>query len=175
MALELWDSGLHEARILACMIADPVLAGPELLEAWVQALDSWDVCDQFCNKLVVKTLHAWSLAAQWVDRPEIFVRRAGFSLMAQLAVHDRKATDAAFAPCFVSIARHAGDERNFVKKAVNWTLRQIGKRNPELRAQAVALAEELLKLDSRAARWTARDALRELRALPEGYRQRRGK
>jgi len=173
LALALWDATLHEARILACMTADPAQATPGLLERWVEALDSWDVCDQFCNKLVVKTPHAWPLAAAWADRPETFVRRAGFSLMAQLAVHDRMATDGDFTPCFESIVRHAGDGRNFVKKAVNWALRQIGKRNPQLQVRAIAVAEELLAMDSKPARWIARDALRELRALPADYRQRK--
>ncbi len=175
LAMELWDSRLHEARILACMLADPAQTTVRLLEDWVVELDSWDVCDQFCNKLAVKTPHAWPLALAWAERPQTFVRRAGFSLMAQLAVHDRKAGDEAFAPCFASIARHAGDERNFVKKAVNWALRQTGKRNPELRVTAMAVAGELLTMDSKSARWIARDALRELRALPDDYRQRKGK
>jgi 3-methyladenine DNA glycosylase AlkD len=162
LARDLWETGVHEARILACLIEDPGRAGLKQLERWVQDLDSWDVTDQFCNKLVVKTSHAWSLASGWAVRPEEFVRRAGFSLMAQLAVHDRAALDRTFLPLLVLIEATAHDERNFVKKAVNWALRQIGKRNQNLRREAVASAQRLLPLESKSARWIARDALREL-------------
>jgi 3-methyladenine DNA glycosylase AlkD len=162
LALALWDTGVHEARIMACLVEDPKQAGLEQLGRWVADLDSWDVTDQFCNKLVVKTPHAWALAVEWAARQEEFVRRAGFSLMAQLAVHDRKAPDEAFAALLGLVAAHADDERNFVKKAVNWALRQIGKRNDGLRGEAVETARRLLEKDSKAARWVARDALREL-------------
>jgi 3-methyladenine DNA glycosylase AlkD len=162
LAQELWETGVHEARILACCIEDPGKAGLEQLDRWVQDLDSWDVTDQFCNKLVVKTSHAWPLASDWAVRPEEYVRRAGFSLMAQLAVHDKAALDREFLPLLVLIESTAHDERNFVKKAVNWALRQIGKRNQTLRREAVALAKRLLLLESKSARWIARDALREL-------------
>lgn len=162
LAQALWDAEAHEARLLACMVEDPGQAGIEQLERWVKDLDSWDVTDQFCNKLVVKTPHAWELAASWAERPRQYVRRAGFSLMAQLAVHDKAAPDAAFLPLLELVSAHARDERNFVKKAVNWALRQIGKRSGALRAEAMATADRLLALDSKAARWIARDALREL-------------
>jgi len=162
LAGELWESGVHEARILACLIEDPGRAGLEQLERWVQNLDSWDVTDQFCNKLVVRTPHAWFLASDWAVRPEEFVRRAGFSLMSQLAVHDKQSLDRAFLPLLAVIEATAHDERNFVKKAVNWALRQIGKRNQNLRHEAVASAQRLLLLESKSARWIARDALREL-------------
>lgn len=162
LAAALWDTQVHEARILACMVANPRQAGPTQLGHWVEDLDSWDVTDQFCNKLVVKTPYAWELAVAWAAREEEFVRRAGFSLMAQLAVHDKAAPDAAFLPVLDSVEAYATDGRNFVKKAVNWALRQTGKRNAVLRGQAVATARRLLELDSKAARWVARDALREL-------------
>ncbi|MBI4804337.1 MAG: DNA alkylation repair protein [Desulfovibrio sp.] len=162
LAEELWETGVHEARILACLIEDPGRASLEQLARWVQDLDSWDITDQFCNKLVVKTPYAWLLASDWALRPEEFVRRAGFSLMAQLAVHDKAAQDKEFLPLLELIEATAYDERNFVKKAVNWALRQIGKRNQNLRLKAVASAKRLLLLDSKSARWIARDALREL-------------
>ncbi|WP_243358572.1 DNA alkylation repair protein [Fundidesulfovibrio terrae] len=162
LAIALWDTQAHEARILACMVEDPRQAGPEQLGRWVEDLDSWDVTDQFCNKLVVKTPYAWELAVAWAAREAEFVRRAGFSLMAQLAVHDKAAPDAAFLPFLEFVVAYATDGRNFVKKAVNWALRQIGKRNAVLRGRAVATARRLLELDSKTARWVARDALREL-------------
>lgn len=162
LALALWDTQVHEARILACLIDDPGKAGREQLERWVADLDSWDVTDQFCNKLVVKTPRAWDLAVSWAAREEEFVRRAGFSLMAQLAVHHKAAPDGDFLPLLELVEGSAEDERNFVKKAVNWALRQIGKRSPELRRAAVDTARRLVVRPSKSARWIARDALREL-------------
>lgn len=167
-ARALWDSAVHEARILACLVADPRLAETDWLEAWVREVDSWDLCDQFCNKLVVHTAFAWPLAVSWARRSEEFVRRAGFSLAAQLAVHHKRVPDEDFRVFFSLIAQAATDERNFVKKAVNWALRQIGKRSPGLRREAVAQAQALLTLNSRSARWIARDALRELEGRPSG-------
>jgi len=162
LAQELWDTKVHEARILACLIDDPKQATRDQLERWVEALDSWDVTDQFCNKLVVKTPFAWELAVGWAAREEEFVRRAGFSLMAQLAVHHKAAPDGDFLPLLELVEGAADDERNFVKKAVNWALRQIGKRSPELRRAAVDTARRLVVRPSKSARWIARDALREL-------------
>jgi 3-methyladenine DNA glycosylase AlkD len=162
LALELWRSGIHEARILASMIADPGIVSPEQMEEWVKDFDSWDVCDQVCGNLFDKTPYAYHKATEWPHREQEFVRRAGFVLMAELAVHDKQAPDEAFLPFFPLIKQYAIDERNFVKKAVNWALRQIGKRNSQLRAAAVEWALTIKQLDSRAARWIANDALREL-------------
>ena len=162
LAQELWRSGIHEARILASMIADPRLVSPEHMEAWVNDFDSWDVCDQVCGNLFDKTPYAYHKAVEWSHRGQAFVRRAGFVLMAELAVHDKRAPDEAFLPFFPLIKQYAIDERNFVKKAVNWALRQIGKRNSHLRAVAVDWAQEIKQVDSRAARWIANDALKEL-------------
>lgn len=162
LAQSLWDSQVHEARILACLIDDPKQAERAQLERWVGDLDSWDLTDQFCNKLAVRTPSAWELAARWAGREEEFVRRAGFSLMAQLAVHHKAVPDEAFLPLLELVEGAAGDERNFVKKAVNWALRQIGKRSPELRRAAVDAARRLVLMESKSARWIARDALREL-------------
>jgi len=164
LAEDLWSSAIHEARILACMIDDPQQITAEVLERLVNEFDSWDLCDQCCNRLFSKTPFARQKALAWANRPEEFVKRAGFVLMAVLAVHDKKAADRQFEPFFEQIKKAAIDERNFVKKAVNWALRQIGKRNICLNKKAIAVAEEIQHLESRAARWVASDALRELRS-----------
>jgi 3-methyladenine DNA glycosylase AlkD len=163
LAVELWTSGLHEARILASMIDDARLVSEEQMEAWVADFDAWDVCDQVCGNLFDKTPYAYQKAVEWCHREQEFVRRAGFVLMAELAVHDKQMADEAFLLFFPLIKQYATDERNFVKKAVNWALRQIGKRNARLRVVAIEWAEEIGTIDSRAARWIGKDALRELR------------
>jgi 3-methyladenine DNA glycosylase AlkD len=163
LAEQLWSSAIHEARILACMVAEPQQLSEKHMESWVKEFDSWDLCDQCCNRLFSKTAFARSKALAWSRRPEKFVKRAGFVLMAVLAVHDKKAADRQFDAFFNRIYKEATDDRNFVKKAVNWALRQIGKRNLALNSKAMAVAEDILLLDSKAARWVANDALRELR------------
>ncbi|MCK5485650.1 MAG: DNA alkylation repair protein [Desulfobacterales bacterium] len=162
LAGELWSCGIHEARILACMIDDPQQVTEAQLERWVKEFDSWDLCDQCCNRLIRKTEFAHQKALAWARRPEEFVKRAGFVLMAVLAVHDKKAADRQFDAFFRLIKKEAVDARNFVKKAVNWALRQIGKRNTVLNQKAIAVAEDIQRIDSKAARWVAQDALREL-------------
>lgn len=166
LALELWDSGIHEARMLASMIDDPHAVTLRQMERWVASLDSWDVCDCVCGTLFDKTPFAWRKAEQWSRRRPEFVKRAAFSLMAQLAVHDKAAPDARFVRLLPIIEREADDVRNFVKKAVNWALRQIGKRNPRLRRRAIQTARRLRRSESSAARWVASDALRELVRSP---------
>lgn len=164
LAIRLWERGIHEGRILACMCADPLLLSDSEMEKWVAQFDSWDLCDQCCSNLFVLHPLAWEKAQAWAEREEEFVRRAGFVLMAALAVHDRQAPDERFLALFPLI-RHASDDgRRYVKKAVNWALRQIGKRNIRLHAHALSLAEELLQGDSASGRWIARDAIRELRS-----------
>jgi 3-methyladenine DNA glycosylase AlkD len=163
LAAKLWASGIHEARILATLIDDPARVTGRQMDRWVSDLDSWDVCDQACQNLFRYTPPAFAKAAQWARARREFVRRAGFSLMAGLAVKARTAPDAQFEAFFPLIAEAAADDRNMVKKAVNWALRQIGKRNPTLCAKAIATAQEIGNRDSRAARWVAADALRELR------------
>jgi 3-methyladenine DNA glycosylase AlkD len=163
LAAELWASGIHEARILATLIDDPARVTGRQMDRWASDLDSWDVCDQACQNLFRYTPSAFAKAAQWARARREFVRRAGFSLMAGLAVKARTASDAQFETFFPLIAEAAVDDRNMVKKAVNWALRQIGKRNPALCAKAIALAEQIRNRDCRAARWVAADALRELR------------
>lgn len=162
LALRLWASGIHEARILASIVDDPARVTDPQMEGWVKQFDSWDVCDQTCMNLFDKTKFAHRKALAWSRREREFEKRAGFALMAVLAVHDRDARDAEFEKFFPAIIRGARDERNFVKKAVNWALRQIGKRNALLNRSAIRTAREIAQLDSKSARWVAADALREL-------------
>ena len=166
LAQELWASGIHEARILASMIDDPKIATEEQLESWVKDFDSWDVCDQCCMNLFKKTGLAYRKADEWSESDEEFVKRAGFVLMACLAVSDKKAADKQFEVFLPIIRREASDNRNFVKKAVNWALRQIGKRNANLNRKAIETSKEIENLDSRSAKWIASDAIRELTSEP---------
>mgnify|MGYP005845212927 CR=1 FL=1 len=162
LALQLWAVSSRETRILASMVADPRSVTDELMEAWVQDFDSWEVCDQCCMNLFKKTAFAYPKAVAWSSRDEEFVKRAGFVLMACLAVSDKKAVDEQFAAFFPLMLREAHDGRNYVKKAVNWALRQIGKRNPRLNQQAIKMARQMQQMDSPSAPWIAADALREL-------------
>lgn len=164
LALDLWDSGMHEARILASMLDDPKQVTEKQLEAWVSDFNSWDLCDQCCGNLFDKTPFAYDKVVEWAARPEEFVKRAGFALLAWLAVHDKKAPDEQFEGFLPLILRESTDERNFVKKAVNWALRHIGKRNLALNAKAIVAAEEMAKINNKAAKWNANDALRELKS-----------
>jgi 3-methyladenine DNA glycosylase AlkD len=161
-ALGLWATGIHDARLLAGMVDLAEMVTVDQMDAWVLDLDSWDVCDQVCNNLFVDTPFAWDKALEWSERAEEFVKRAGFALMACLAVRMKDAPDERFLPLLAAIEREAADERNYVKKAVNWALRQIGKRNPALHAQAVTVARRIAASGSRSGRWVASDALREL-------------
>jgi 3-methyladenine DNA glycosylase AlkD len=162
LALQLWETGIHEARMLATIIDDPKKVTEAQLESWVAAIDSWDICDGCCMNLFRLTPYAHAKALEWSERDEEFIKRAGFVLMATLAVHDKKAADSVFTPYLERIERHADDERNFVKKAVNWALRQIGKRNAALNQAAVETARRIEAQDSKAAKWVAKDALKEL-------------
>jgi 3-methyladenine DNA glycosylase AlkD len=162
LAGRLFSSGVHEARILASMIDDPDRVTEKQMERWVRAFDSWDVCDQCCLNLFRHTRFARDKVLQWSTRDEEFVKRAAFTLVATLAVHDHDAPDRVFKG-FLSIVRgQATDERDYVKKAVNWALRQIGKRNLALNRAAIETAREIARIDSKAARWIASDALKEL-------------
>jgi 3-methyladenine DNA glycosylase AlkD len=162
LAQKLWMSGIHEARILASLLADPSLVTRMQMERWVGGFDSWDVCDQCCMNLFEDTPFAYEMALVWSRREEEFVKRAGFVLMARLAVSDREAANAQFQRFFPAIRRGSSDARNYVKKAVSWALRQIGKRNRVLHSRAVLLAREIQKLEAKSARWVAADVLREL-------------
>lgn len=162
LAQQLWESGIHEARILAGIIDDPKTVSEEQMETWVREFDSWDVCDQCCSNLFDKTEFAHKKAFEWSKRKEEFVKRAGFVLMAALSVHDKGLEDEKFLKFLPVIKREADDERNFVKKAVNWALRQIGKRNSTLNKAALKAAKEIQAMDSKSAKWISSDALREL-------------
>src|SRR4030043_460890 len=162
LALELWKAGIAEARIVAAMVDDPDKLTEEQMEDWVKDINSWDVCDQVCMNLFEKNQLAWKKIIDWSAREEEFVKRTAFSLIACLAWHDKKAGDEKFIELLPVIVRGATDERNFVKKAVNWELRNIGKRNTNLNEAAISTAKEIQRLDSKAARWVASDAIREL-------------
>lgn len=164
LAAGLWKTGILEARILAALIDEPEKVTAGQMDRWASGFDSWAVCDGVCLHLFVNTPHAHKKAVLWCMDEREFVRRAGFTLMACLAVHDRKASDSHFEKFFPCIRRAAKDERNFVKKAVNWALRQIGKRNSVLNRKAIRLAESIHTMDSKSARWIAADALRELKS-----------
>lgn len=164
LAQELWGSKIHEAKLLAAFIEEPKLVTENQMEAWVADFDSWDICDQVCMTVFDKTPFVNQKAKEWAIREEEFVRRAGFALMATLAVHDKTTTDGSFEEFFPLIKKYSVDERNFVKKAVNWALRQIGKRNSNLLIKAIKVAEDIEKLDSKSAKWIAKDALKELRS-----------
>ncbi len=162
LAQELWASNIHESRILASMIDRPEMVTEEQMEAWVKDFDSWDVCDQCCMNLFEKTGFAYHKAVEWSSNDKEFIKRAGFVLMARLAVSDKKADDKQFEGFFSIIKKESDDKRNFVKKAVNWALRQIGKRNLSLNKEAIETAREIQKMDSTSAKWIASDAIREL-------------
>ena len=164
LALKLWKTGIAEPKLLAAMIDDPNKLTEEQMEDWVKDIDSWDVCDQVCTNLFEKTPLAWKKIIDWSEREEEFVKRTAFALIACLAWHDKKASDEKLIELLPVIMRGATDERNFVKKAVNWALRNIGKRNLNLNEAAINAAREIQRLDSKAARWVASDALRELRS-----------
>ena len=162
LALDLWKTGIAEARIVASMVDDPDKLTEEQMEDWVKDIDSWDVCDEVCMNLFEKNRLAWKKIVDWSDREEEFVKRTAFSLIACLTSHDKKASDDRFIEVLPVIIRGATDERNFVKKAVSWALRNIGKRNLNLNKVAIDTAKEIKRLDSKAARWVASDTLREL-------------
>ena len=162
LAARLWKTGIAEARIVASMIAVPEALTEKEMESWVKDINSWDVCDQVCMNLFEKTPFAWQKIGEWSEREGEFVKRAAFALIACLAWHDKQAADEDFLRLLPIIQRGSTDERNFVKKAVNWALRNIGKRNPRLNKAAIKAAKEMQRTDSRAACWIAADAIREL-------------
>jgi 3-methyladenine DNA glycosylase AlkD len=188
LALALWRTGNHEARLLACFLDDPAAVTEEQAEAWARDFDSWDICDQATTSLFDRTPHAWSKAVDWAEREDEWVRRAGFALMAGLAVHDQGAPDEAFMALLPLIERGAFDERHFVKKAANWALRNVGKRNRALNGAALACARRIMAAaneragggrggdpGARSARWVASDAIRELASEKVATRFERGR
>jgi 3-methyladenine DNA glycosylase AlkD len=165
LAAKLWKTGIAEAKIVASMIAVPEEMGAKDMDTWVLGFDSWDVCDQVCMNLFEKTPFARQKISEWSTREEEFVKRAAFALIACLAWHDKQAPDEDFIQFLHLIKHSATDDRNFVKKAVNWALRNIGKRNTGLNKAAIKTARELRRMDSKAARWIAADAIRELEGI----------
>ncbi len=177
LALALWATGHHEARLLACFVDDPAAVTETQVEKWAADFDSWDLCDQATTSLFDLTKHAWPKAVEWTGRDEEWVKRAGFALMAGLARHDKTASDRSFLTLLTAIEQRAFDGRNYVKKAASWALRNIGKRSHALNAAAVACAQRIRAaadrragasrggdLGDRGARWVAVDALRELQS-----------
>jgi 3-methyladenine DNA glycosylase AlkD len=173
LAEQLWSSGIHEARILATLIGEPEKVTPEQMERWAQRFDAWDVVDAACCYLYARASPAWRQVEAWSNRNEEFVKRAAFSLLAYLSYKDKQAPDARFERFLRVIERESHDERNFVRKAVNWALRNIGKRNSRLNRSAIRTAERIRTQESRSARWIAADALRELRSDAVQQRLRR--
>ncbi len=165
LSLSLWQSGYHEARILASMIDDPKKVTEQQMNEWVKDFNSWDLCDQCCSNLFKHTSIAYSKALDWAKEKEEFIRRAGFVMMACLAVGDKKADNQQFYIFFNYLLKYSDDERNFVKKAVNWALRQIGKRNKHLNLKALETCNILLKSNNSSTRWIAKDAFRELSSI----------
>ena len=162
LALDLWNSGYHETRILASMIDDPKLVDEKQMDSWVADFDSWDVCDQTAMNLFWLTPFAYDKAVEWSSHQEEFIKRAGFAMMSVLAWKDKQAKDEQLLKFLPIIKREATDNRNFVKKAVNWALRQIGKRNSNLNKNAIETAKEIQLIGNKAAKWIANDALKEL-------------
>lgn len=166
LALSLWATGLHDARLLATMVDDPKQVTEGQMELWVRDFDSWDIVDGCCGNLFDKTPYAVEKAKDWCKREKEFEKRAGFVMMAELAVHDKDANDQIFLDFLPLIIEGSSDNRNFVKKAMNWALRQIGKRNMALNKAAVSTALKIQRIDATSARWIASDALRELKSQP---------
>lgn len=162
LALELWKTGIYEARAVAYLIDDPKQVTSKQMDAWARDFDNWAIVDGTCGHLFCRTPLAYEKAFEWSERDEEFIKRAGIVLMAWLAVHDKKADDEKIAEFLPILERHSDDERNFVKKAVNWSLRQIGKRSITLNKLAVETAERIKLQNTKSARWIAADALREL-------------
>jgi len=162
LALDLWNSGIHEVRILATLIDEYEITTNSQMDYWVKDFNSWDLCDQCCNNLFRKTSYAINKSYEWVKSEREFVRRAGFVLMAVLSVHNKEMNNQDFLKYFPLIEKYSTDERNFVKKAVNWAVRQIGKRNLSLNHEAIKLCKKLMRNNSKSAIWTAKNAYREL-------------
>jgi 3-methyladenine DNA glycosylase AlkD len=164
LAARLWAARAHEARLLAAFVEEPDRVTSAQMDRWAKDFDNWAICDGCCLHLFVRTRFARAKVREWSRRPEEFVKRAAFALVAVLTVHDETATDAFFRRCLALVEREAWDERNGVKKAVNWALRQIGKQSPSLNAAAIRSAEVIRRQATPSARWIASDALRELRS-----------
>ena len=165
LAIKLWDTGIHDARLLACFIDSPDEITSKQMDSWAKDFDSWDICDQACTSLFDLSPLAWTKVFEWAERNEEFVKRGAFSLIADLSVHDKFTSDKKFEKFFPLIKKHSTDERNYVKKAVNWALRNIGKRDLLMNKKAIELSKDILKIESKTAKWIARDALKELKSI----------
>jgi 3-methyladenine DNA glycosylase AlkD len=172
---EMAKAGFHESRLLAALVDDPSDVTEEQIESWAMDFDNWAVCDGVCNHLFRRTPFAHRKCIEWSSRDEEYVKRASFALMAALAVHDKKTGDEVFRSYLQIIERESSDGRAYVKKGINWALRQIGKRNMSLNEEAIQVAERIGGTDSSAARWVASDALRELSGGSVQERLRRGR
>lgn len=172
LAQKIWDTNIHEARILASMIDDPALVTAKQIDNWVKDFASWDICDQVCGNLFDKTPYAIEKAIEFSKNDQEYIKRAGFVLMAEYAIHNKIADDAVLIALLPIIEREAYDDRNFVKKAVNWALRQIGKRNAVLNNLAIDAAQKILQQNTRAAKWVAANALSELVNYRQKYTER---
>jgi 3-methyladenine DNA glycosylase AlkD len=161
LAQQLWNSGVHEAQILAAIVDEPQKVTPAQMEEWVSQFASWDICDETTDELFIHTAYCEQVIPLWAARDEEFVRRAAFAMIAALAIHRKDIPDERVKAYFGLIEATAGDNRNFVKKAVNWALRNLGKFRPGLRMEAVVCARRILAQDTPSARWIANDALRE--------------
>jgi 3-methyladenine DNA glycosylase AlkD len=164
IATELWDTDIHEARLLATMIDEPEEVTEKQMDEWVSDFNSWDICDQCCSNLFDKTQFLHKKILEWSKDQREFVRRAGFVLISTSSIHRKNWEDKEFERYFPLIEKYSDDERNFVKKAVNWAIRQVGKRNKKLNKKCIALSKKIQKKDSKAAKWIASDAIRELQS-----------
>ncbi len=161
LALELWQTGIHEARMLAAMVEEPSKVTRDQMEQWVSQFDSWDICDIVTDEVFIHTPFILEIIPLWAARDEEFVKRAAFGCMAALVIHRKDIPEKDILPFFDLISASSTDPRNFVKKAVNWALRNIGKFRPALRMQAWEMAKQLVVSSDRTARWIGRDAVRE--------------
>jgi 3-methyladenine DNA glycosylase AlkD len=162
LADALWTTGWYEARIVAALVDEPERVTAAQMDRWCRDFDNWAVCDTVCMHLFDRTPHAWRKVEQWSGRKGEFEKRAAFALLASLALHDRSAPDDDFLRQLPLIEREASDERNFVKKAVNWALRGIGSRNTRLHRSAMTVARTLATSEDRTERWIGKDAIRQL-------------
>lgn len=162
LALALWATGWYEARMVACMIDEPLKVTPTQMDRWCKDFDNWGICDTVCFKLFDQVPHAYSKVKQWAPKKEEFIRRGAFALLACLALHDKKADDQVFLNYLPLIEKAAGDDRNFVKKGLLWAMRGIGGRGPELKAEVLVLAHRLAASPSKASQWLGRNTIKEL-------------
>lgn len=164
LAVQLFDSGIYEARILCSKLYNVNDLTEELMEKWVVTFENWEICDSFCMGLFAKSKLAVSKAIEWTSRKNEFEKRAGFTIIAAYCMADKKASNEIFKQFFPVIQREATDDRIYVKKAINWALRNIGKRNKDLNKMAIMIANDLIKLNNKTATWIAKDALKELQS-----------